>query len=157
MAARLDRVLVPVDFSKESIQALEYAVELTRPFRAELLVLFVLEPMSYATPADLYGPSANLSMLQEEQRRVATEQLKRLAARWKRRGVAVRTLLEAGTPHEVITDLARRRRVDLIVMATHGRTGVSHLLLGSVAERVIRTATCPVLTVRRLRRARKRR
>lgn len=144
----LRRILVPVDFSERSLQALDYAVELGRPFGAELLVIFVVEPVYYATPADLYGASANLSMLLEEQMRIGEEQLAELGRRLAKRKVKHRTFLDAGVPYQMITDRAGSLKADLIVMATHGRTGLSHLLLGSVAERVVRNASCPVLTVR---------
>lgn len=144
----IKQILVPVDFSPVSLQALDYAVELARPFQAGLVVLHVVEPIYYATPADLYGPSANLSMLLDEQQKAAQEQLAVLATRLAEHQVKSETCVEPGVPYQVIVDTAARRRVDLIVMATHGRTGLSHLLLGSVAERVVRSAACPVLTVR---------
>ncbi|MBI4517411.1 MAG: universal stress protein [Deltaproteobacteria bacterium] len=144
----IKRILVPVDFSDTALQALDYAIEFGKPFRPELVVLFVVEPVYYATPADLYGPAANLSMLLDEQRRIGKEQLLRLAAELEKRGVNARTVLQTGTPFQVIVDTAERLKADLIVMATHGRTGLSHVLLGSVAERVVRSAACPVVTVR---------
>jgi universal stress protein A len=144
----IKKILVPVDFSDGSLQALDYAVALGRPFQAELLILFVVEPVYYATPADLYGASANLSMLLEEQRRVGERQLAELGRRLEKEKVRFRTFLDSGVPYQKITDRAQRLGADLIVMATHGRTGLSHLLLGSVAEKVVRSAHCPVLTVR---------
>ena len=144
----IKRILVPVDFSDGALQALDYAAGLARPSGAELVVLFVVEPVYYATPADMYGASTNLSMLLEEQQRIGREQLARLARRLEKRKLKSRTVLETGVPYQVITDTASKQKADLIVMATHGRTGLSHLLMGSVAERVVRTAVCPVLTVR---------
>jgi len=152
----LKRILVPVDFSGGSLEALEYAVALAAPFDAELVVLFVVEPVYYATPADLYGPSANLGMLLEEQQRFGREQLARLQADLAKRKVSTTTLLQTGTPYQQIVDTANRKKVDLIVMATHGRTGLSHLLLGSVAEKVVRSSACPVLTVRGYKATKKR-
>jgi nucleotide-binding universal stress UspA family protein len=142
------RIFVPIDFSDSSMRALDYAIDLGRTFGAELAVLFVVEPIYFATPGDLYGTSANLGMLLEEQRRTAREELKKLDERLKKRGVDAQTVLGSGVPHEVIVETAKVRKADLIVMATHGRSGLSHLLMGSVAEKVVRSATCPVLTVR---------
>jgi nucleotide-binding universal stress UspA family protein len=142
------RILVPVDFSAGALQGLEYATDLLSAGKAELIVLHVVEPVYYATPADLYGASANLSMLLEEQQRVAAEQLALLARRLKQRRIRVRTVLQTGSPYQIIIETAEKLAVDLIVMATHGRTGLSHLLMGSVAEKVVRAAQCPVLTVR---------
>jgi universal stress protein A len=143
------RILVPTDFSPGAAQALDYAVDLARSFGAELVLLFVVEPVYYASPADLYGASANLSMLLDEQRRVGREQLDRFLAETRKRRVRCRGVVETGAPYETITGAAEKVAADLIVMATHGRTGLSHLLLGSVTEKVVRSSACPVLTLRR--------
>jgi nucleotide-binding universal stress UspA family protein len=143
---RIKRILVPVDFSDNSLQALDYATQLAKPFKAEILVFFVVEPVYYATPADMYGPSANLSMLLDEQRRIGREQLARLSKKLEKRGLKIRTAMQTGTPYQAIVDAAKKLKADLIVMATHGRTGLSHLLMGSVTEKVVRSAACPVLT-----------
>lgn len=145
---KIKRILVPVDFSPPSMKALDYAADFAKPLDAELCVLFVIEPIYYAVP-DLAGAAAGaVGGLLEEQRKSAKVQLERLQARYARKQARVRTLLQTGTPYQSITDAAKSLRADMIVMSTHGRTGVSHLLLGSVAERVVRTAACPVLTIR---------
>ena len=144
----IQRILVPVDFSEPSMGALDEAIDLGKKFKAEIIALFVVEPVYYATPADLYGPSANLSLLLEDQQRYGKEQLAKLGKRLAKRGVKLRTLLQTGVPFQAISETATRVKASLIVMATHGRTGLAHVLLGSVTERVIRSATCPVLTLR---------
>lgn len=149
---QLKKVLVPVDFSKDSLRAAEYARTFSKPFDAQLLLLHVIEPIYYASPADMYAASPNLALLIEEQRKAAQAQLQQLADKLSREGAKVQTLLKSGSPAQVIADTAKRVKADLIIMATHGRTGLAHVLLGSVAERVIRLAPCPVLTVRRARR-----
>ena len=143
----IKRILVPVDFSQSSLVALDYAIDFAKPFDAEVVVLFVVEPVVYATPADLYGASADLGMVLKEQERGGREQLASLQKRLQSRYASLRTLMQTGTPYLVIAETARRQKADLIIMATHGRTGLSHLFLGSVAEKVVRTAACPVLTV----------
>ena len=153
----IKRILVPVDFSDTSLQALEYAIEFGKPLKAEIVVVFVVEPVYFTAPTELYAPAANVGMLLDEQRRIGREQLTRLAAGLQKRRINARTVLQTGTAYQVITDTAKRLKVDLIVMATHGRTGLSHVLLGSVAERVVRTAQCPVLTVRGGKRSRPKR
>jgi universal stress protein A len=145
---KVKRILVPTDFSDNALAALDYAVDLAKPFKATLTLIHSLEPIYFATPADLYGPAANLGMLIQEQRRAAQEQLARLQKDLGKRRVAVQTLIGTGPAPRVIVDAAKRRGADLIVMSTHGRTGVSHVLMGSVAEKVVRSASCPVLTVR---------
>lgn len=145
---KIKRILVPVDFSPASLKALAYAADFAKPLGADLCALFVVEPIYYAVP-DLAGAAAGTTVgLLEEQRRSGTRQLERLQARYAKRRIKLRTLLQTGTPYRAIVDAARSLRANLIVMSTHGRTGMTHLLLGSVAERVVRTSSCPVLTIR---------
>jgi nucleotide-binding universal stress UspA family protein len=146
--AKIKRILVPIDFSKTSLKALDYAVDFAKPLGAEVHALFVVEPIYYAVP-DLAGAAAGATVgLIEEQRQSGRQQLERLKARYARRHVKLRTLLQTGTPYQVIVDTAKSIKADMIVMSTHGRTGMTHLLVGSVAERVVRAASCPVLTIR---------
>lgn len=134
----IKRILVPVDLSEPSIQALDYAVDLAAFFKARLMILFVAEALYYA---------GDLGLIVEEQQRLGREQLARLEKRVQQRGRTCETILLRGIPYQVIVDEAGHRAADLIVMGTHGRTGLSHLVMGSVADRVVRTAPCPVLTV----------
>jgi nucleotide-binding universal stress UspA family protein len=142
------RVLVPIDFSRYSLKALDYAAELTRPLGAELIAIFVVEPIYYAMPDMIGTGMGGVGGVLEEQRANARRELEKLAQRQARRGRKLRTLLRSGVAHQGIVDAAKAAKADLIVMATHGRTGLSHALMGSVAERVVRTAACPVLTIR---------
>lgn len=144
----IKRILVPVDFSPNSLAALDYAVEFSKPFKAEIALLFVVEPIYYTVPDFAGGASPAMAALLDEQIRSGRAQLLRLEQRYSRRRLKMRALLQTGTPHQAIVDTANQIKADLIIMATHGRTGVSHLLLGSVSERVVRAATCPVLTLR---------
>lgn len=144
----IKRVLVPVDFSGDSLNALAYARALVKPFKAEVVLVHVIEPIYYAAPADMYMTSPNLATIIDEQQRMAARQLKRIAADLERKGQRVRTILKTGSPAHIIIDTAQRTGTDLIVMATHGHTGLAHLFMGSVAEKVVRTAGCAVLTVR---------
>ena len=142
------RILVPVDFSDPSLQALDYAVEFGKPFKPEFVVLHVLEPFYYAGTGNMYGPGYDIGLVHQELERAGREQLSRVAATLQKKRLTVRTLLRVGTAPHTIVETAKRLKADLIVMSTHGRTGLSHVLMGSVAERVARSATCPVLTVR---------
>ena len=142
------RILVPVDFSEDSLNALRYARDFAKPLGAQLVILYVIEPIYYATPSDMYVSSPNIGMLMEEQRRIGKEQLQRLAADLKKKGQRFRAVIKCGAPAQVVADTAKSLKADMIVMGTHGRTGIAHVLMGSVAEKVVRHAPCPVLTVR---------
>ncbi len=154
----IKHILVPVDFSRDSLHALAYAADFAKLFGADLSILHVVEPIYYAAPADMYVTTPNVTMLLDEQRRVGARHLARLDADLRKKGHQVRTALKTGSPAQLIIDTAKSGRADLIIMATHGRTGLAHMLMGSVAEKVVRGAGCPVLTVRRAasRRARRR-
>jgi nucleotide-binding universal stress UspA family protein len=146
---KIKRILVPVDFSKHSLKALDYAADFAKAFEAELHVLFVLEPIAYATPADFYaGMATQISDLITEQRRSATRRLAQLQTTLGKKGITAKPVLRSGIAYQEIIDAAKKLKADLIIHATHGRTGLSHLVMGSVAERVVRAAPCPVLTLR---------
>jgi universal stress protein A len=144
----IKRILVPVDFSSPSMHALDYAIDVARSLAAEVVVLFAVEPIYSITPGDLYAPASELSALMQEQRRQGRDQLAKIEARLKKRRAKLRTVLADGLAYQVIVSVAEKLKTDLIVMATHGRTGLSHLFIGSVAEKVVRSAGCPVLTIR---------
>ena len=142
------RILVPVDFSKPSLAALDYATTFGQPLEAEVVLLHVVEPFYFSGMNGMYGVGFDTGAVSAELERGAHRQLARLATRLRARHVPVRTLVEVGPAAPMIADTAARLRADIIIMATHGRTGFSHLLLGSVAERVVRSAPCAVLTLR---------
>lgn len=145
----IKNILVPTDFSDPSMRALDYAVALAKPFKAQLTLLYVVEPITYASPADLYaGVASQLGELITEQRRSSRKKLSEMQASLAKKGVAVQAVMREGLAHQEIVETAKKLKVDLILLATHGRTGLSHLLMGSVAERVVRTAPCPVLSLR---------
>ena len=135
----ITRILVPVDFYDDSLNALAYARDLATQFGAELLLLHVIEPIHFITESDVYT----------QQRHLSTAQLDCIAAELRAQGQRFRTMVRGGIPSKVIGDTAERTRASLIVMGTHGRTGLAHAVIGSIAEKVVRTASCPVLTVRR--------
>jgi universal stress protein A len=141
------KILVPLDFSDHSERAVQIAAELARRYDAPLTLFHVYELVPYAAPEGhaLYTPPPPVAGLFDEyERRLAEVKERALKAG----AVEVQTLLREGFVALQITELAREAHFDLIVMGTHGRQGISHLLMGSVAEKVVRTAPCPVLTVR---------
>ena len=144
---RMRRILHPTDFSRASGSAFLRAVALAKENRAELLLVHVLLP---PTPfiGDGYVSPKTYEELEAAARRGAQRQLAKLLAKAKKATAKVKAVLIEGIPYSQIARAARGKRADLIVMGTHGRTGLSKFFLGSVAERVIATASCPVLTVR---------
>ena len=140
---RLERILVPVDFSDCSLDALEYAVVVAQQAKASLMLLHVLEPVSY-------GLDFTLSHVRtrEHVRESWTKRLKELTSSHQHSHVAMEFQLRGGLPADSILDSAQTLPCDLIVMGTHGRRGISHALSGSVAEGVLRKSHCPVIAVR---------
>jgi nucleotide-binding universal stress UspA family protein len=140
------KILVPVDFSAYSLESLDYAVELARRFEATIGIVYVYQPTSYAVPDsfELFSPSQLAAMESEFERRLQATRDEVVAS-----GIEnVETRLLMGMPATEIVSYAEANAYDLIVMGTHGRSGFGHALLGSVAEKVVRQAPCPVLTVR---------
>ena len=133
--------LVPIDFSPDADYALEYAMGLARILQAKLTLLHVIEPLIGSVEA---MPSTFLQDLEDK----ITEAMLPYHERVTAAGLACDYTIVPGVPFQVIIDTARTAHIDLIIMGTHGRTGLRHVLLGSVAERVIRLAPCPVLVVR---------
>jgi nucleotide-binding universal stress UspA family protein len=148
MTATFARILVPTDFSAHAETALGYATALTKQSGASVEVLHVLEdPFMPATwSAEVYLP--DIPALREQLAADAETRLAAYREKIGKEGIPTATTIRSGLPADVILDHAKAAAADLVVMGTHGRSGLSHLFMGSVAERVIRSATCPVLTVR---------
>lgn len=140
---QLERILLATDFSENSAFATNYACALTDKFNAELHVLNVIPPMPLHTTGNSLLPR-----YLEAERVAATEGIAAaIDSQWEEGKAVIRELRE-GTPFVEIIRYAKENAVDLIVMGTHGHTGLDHVLIGSVAERVVQKAPCPVLTVR---------
>jgi universal stress protein A len=139
-------ILVPTDFSPSAAKALEYAIDFARLHRAQLLLVHVIEPMSYAVPRYLPEPTALLEYERKEAARLLAESLAKVHRRYSK----CQSEIHFGVVHEIVNQLAKERDADLLIIGTHGRTGLAHMLMGSVAEKVIRTSTRPVLSVRTL-------
>lgn len=139
-------IIHPTDFSVEAQAAEREAARLARRLGGELLLLHV----SVETP--LYGENAfgmaDVKRVYEAQARWAEARLADRADALTKDGVPSRWRRRVGTVHQAICDAAREEAADYIVMGTHGRSGIERLMLGSIADRVVRTAPCPVMTVR---------
>jgi nucleotide-binding universal stress UspA family protein len=143
------RIVHATDFSRASRPALVKAMSLARQNGAPLSIVHALPPLAIPVGGDMaYLSPATYETIDRSARQHARKQLDILSRRARKAGVRTRVLLLDGIPHEQILRAARRTRADLIVIGTHGRTGLSKVFLGSVAERVVRFATCPVLTIR---------
>ena len=141
------RILHPSDFTSFSRAALRKAIEMAKSNRAELLLVHVVSPI-VPIPGDAYISPRMYDELAGSARAAAQKQLDKLAAQVKKARVKSRSFVLEGAPAEEIVRFVKGRRVDLIVMGTHGRAGLAKLFVGSVADRVVAAASCPVLTVR---------
>lgn len=143
--SRVRRILAPTDFSPGAGRALEWAVGMCEP-NAEITILHVLD-LSLVGAAGLPTEMAAMpavGQLIDRLRAEAREEMRKLAARYPQ----ATTLMREGSPRATILDVAQEIGADLIVMGTHGRTGLAHIFFGSVAEYVVRHSRIPVLTVR---------
>ncbi len=153
MQITVNRILFPTDFSDDAVNALDYAASLAEQYGAELCLLHVVEdvvvPAYFGAQMSAgYFPAAEL----EE---AARAELAKILAEGAPAGVQVKRLLRRGAPYVEILAAAADEEVDLIVMGTHGHSGLAHVLLGSTAERVVRKSPAPVLTIRHPQRAEK--
>jgi len=141
------RVLFGTDFSPASRPAFRRAVALARQSRGRLLIVHVV-PSGMPLGAEGYVTPRMYQEMETAIRQSAQKQLDRLVAQAKKAGVAARGLLLTGAAPEAIALTARKERSDVVIVGTHGRTGLDRLLAGSVASRIVGTAPCPVMTVR---------
>jgi nucleotide-binding universal stress UspA family protein len=144
---RIRRILLATDFSPASRAAFARAVDMAKANRAELLLAHVMSPIAMPV-GEAYISADVYNTIEASTRAACQKQLKALLARARKAGARARTLLLEGIAHERIVRAASANRADLIVIGTHGRTGLARLFLGSVAARVLAIARCPVLTVR---------
>ena len=141
---KIRQVLVPIDFSECSKKGLRYAIALAREHKAVITLAYVVPSVSMLGE---YG-GIDYASLTKEMRESADRELATLAVDEIRGVVPSDTVVRAGSPAGEIVSIAKTLPADLIVISTHGRTGFKHVLVGSVAERVVQTAPCPVLVVR---------
>lgn len=145
---KIQRILVPIDGSEGAQAALDAALDLQPGHPAEILIVLALEPIHLRIGAQITQRGENVRMIADEQRLIAEDRLAQLESDLRGRGVAVRTFLGTGPADDVILSAAKKHGADMIVMSTHARSGIAHALLGSITEKVIRGAECPVLTIR---------
>ena len=142
----LKRILVPIDFSEHSKNALKYAIPFAQQFKASIYLIYVVEPTIY--PADFSFGQIGFPNVEEELRTRGSEELGHLIKNEIAGKVASSKVVRTGKPFYEIIQYASEESIDLIIIATHGHTGMEHILFGSTAEKVVRKAPCPVLVVR---------
>lgn len=142
MEKLIKKILVGTDFSSCSDRAVDYAAHIAEQFRAEILLVHAIESFTYSV-------TDSLTVMDHEKALslTASALLENLLKSLNNRDLSVKSYLTHGTPYREIVKKAEEDAIDLIVLGTHGRSGVEHFLLGSVAEKVVRTAPCPVLTI----------
>jgi nucleotide-binding universal stress UspA family protein len=143
---RVRRILFATDFSRASLAAWKESVAMGRTERCQLIVAHALRMQVPFTPEGYVLPQTS-NELEAAVRKDATRQLKSLLGRTRKAGVRAQGLLLRGRPEDAIPRAAKKHGIDLVVVGTHGRTGLPRLVLGSVASRIIAAAGCPVLAV----------
>jgi nucleotide-binding universal stress UspA family protein len=146
MPKKLDLILVPTDFSGLSCEAFSWATLLAKEFMAKIMIVHVIS--AKAAEEMTAQPGNPWERVLEREDHAMIESFQSCLQSDFGQTVETQTLVEVGPAPEKIIEAAQEKDVDLIVMATHGRTGLSHALMGSVAEKVVRQAPCPVLTIR---------
>lgn len=146
MEPDIKKVLVPIDFSDYSKSALKYAVNFCKKFDAEIILIYVIEPVIY--PPDFSMGQIAIPSVNAEWDERAKQELEKLAKSDITKDARIKTIIKTGKPFIEVIETAGELDVDLIIIATHGHSGVEHILFGSTAEKVVRKAPCPVLTLR---------
>lgn len=141
----LNHILVPIDFSDNSKKALRYALPLATTFNAAISIIYVVEPAVF--PSDFGFGQMSFPDVEKEMYDKAETELNQIVADLDST-TKISPVIKSGIPFVEVTTYAADENVDLIILATHGRTGVEHILFGSTAEKIIRKAPCPVLIVR---------
>ncbi len=142
----IKRILVPIDFSEYSKKAFRYAVDFARTFSSELILVYVVEPVVY--PADFSFGQVALPSVETELQTRGLQQLQVLIEKEVPADIKARPLVRSGKPFVEIILAAKEEQTDLIIIATHGHSGIEHVLFGSTAEKVVRKSPCPVLSIR---------
>jgi len=140
---KVNEIVCPIDFSRPSNAALKEAIGMAKQYKAELILVSVVEPIVTGLMLSVYTYQQYVKRLKNS----ARDQLKAMIAKYVPKGMKASAVVKTGDPADEIVRIAKSRRADLLVIATHGRRGWGHLIFGSVAEKVIRLAPCPVLVI----------
>lgn len=147
MSPEIKKILVPIDFSDYSKSALRYSAQFAKLFQSELILVYVVEPILYPpdfSMGQISLPAVNVLEFDKQ----AKDELEKLVKAEFNDDLQVRYVVKSGKPFVQIIETAKEEDADLIIISTHGHSGVEHILFGSTAEKVVRKAPCPVLTLR---------
>lgn len=144
----IKKILCPTDFSDPSFEALDVASELALQFSSELIMIHVVPPIPVVAAEHMSPAAFNVPAYQQEMEASSMKILEEHIEKRVPEEVSTRGMVLLGDPSDQIVDMAKNEKVDLIVIATRGQTGFRRLVFGSVAEKVVRYATCPVLSIR---------
>jgi nucleotide-binding universal stress UspA family protein len=145
-AAMFSKILVPVDFSEFTNDILGYATEIAGKFGSAIHLIHVIPNMDYFTPYESFMAAENMVTVQKGIETEVQRDLEEVAGRIV--GFPVTKVVRTGVSFIEIVDYVKSEHIDLVIMATHGRGGLEHIIIGSVAEKVLRKSPCPVLTIR---------
>ena len=143
----IKKIIYPTDFSEPSYKALKAANELAMYFSAELILVHVLSPIPLLPAAPEAPLTEGIASVLDDMEEIAEKSLMMISKEKISDGVTLRSVLSKGNPPDEIVKIADDEKADLIIIGTHGFTGWRHLILGSVAEKVVRLSSCPVLTI----------
>jgi universal stress protein A len=139
------KILCPVDFSEFTDEILSYASDIATKYGAELHLLHVIPNLNYFTPYESFLTPENLASIEQN---IEKEVGKDFDSVMSKINLPARKVVKTGVTFVEIIDYIKEQDMDLVVMGTHGRSGIEHILIGSVAEKVVRKSPCPVLTIR---------
>jgi len=139
------KIVCPIDFSEFTDEILKYAVNITKKFNAELHLIHIIPNLNYFTPYESFLTPENLVAIEKNIEKEVEKDFERVT---KNIDVPLKKIVKTGVTFVEIIDYIKEEDIDLVVMGTHGRSGIEHILIGSVAEKVVRKSPCPVLTIR---------
>lgn len=140
------KILVPIDFSEYTDDIVRHATEIARKFGSTIHLIHVIPNMDYFTPYESFMAAENMMTVQKGVEVEVQRDLEKVAAGIE--GIPVTKVVRTGVSFVEIVDYVKSEHIDLVIMATHGRGGLEHIIIGSVAEKVVRKSPCPVLTIR---------
>lgn len=146
---QIEKILYPTDFSEYADHARSYVTEMAKAFNSKVIVMHTIQAPSHYEVAYNYELALNPEEIGEKRQKAADAKIAEIAEKIRAEGVEVETLITLGSAFVDIVSTARKNEIDLIIISTHGWGFIKHVLMGSTAERVVRKAPCPVLSVRK--------